>query len=157
VAGATQALQARPGWLWALQWAAVPLLLWMAAGSVHAALRSAPMGVVACTGAGPSLRAQLLRTAALTFGNPAVWIETLLIVGAAAASQPDEVRRWSFAAGACAASACWFGALGCGAGRLARWLRRSEVLRALSALSAVLLAASAWDLVRVGLDGTRDA
>jgi L-lysine exporter family protein LysE/ArgO len=150
VAGATEALQASPGWLWALQWAAVPLLLWMAAGSARAAVSSGPMDWGA-EHARPSLRAQLGRTAALTFGNPAVWIETVLIVGAAASAQADDTLRWSFAAGACLASACWFGALGYGAGAMARWLRRADVLRSLSALSAALLTVSAWDLARGGI------
>lgn len=151
VAGATEALQARPGWLWALQWAAVPLLLWMAAGSARAALSTGPMDWGAESRTEPSLRTQLRRTAALTFGNPSVWIETLLIVGAAAAAQADTALRWSFAAGACVASACWFGALGYGAGAMARWLRRAAVLRSLSALSATLLTVSAWDLARGGI------
>jgi L-lysine exporter family protein LysE/ArgO len=150
VAGATEALQAQPAWLWALQWAAVPLLLWMAAGSARAALAPGPLGVADLNDS-PSLRMQLGRTAALTFGNPSVWIETVLIVGAAAAAQADDTLRWSFAAGACVASACWFGALGYGAGALARALRRPEVLRSLSALSAALLALSAWDLARGGV------
>lgn len=151
VAGVTEVLQASPAGLWALQWAAVPLLLWMAAGSARAAMACAPSGVGTDPPEGPSLRAQLGRTAALTFGNPAVWIETVLIVGAAASAQSDDTLRWSFAAGACLASVCWFGVLGYGAGALARGLRRPEVLRSLSALSAALLVLSAWDLARGGL------
>lgn len=49
------------------------------------------------------------------------------------------------------ASAVWFSALGCGARVFAAWLRREAVLRSLSAFSAVLLVAAAWQVAP--LDG----
>jgi L-lysine exporter family protein LysE/ArgO len=146
VAGASQALQASPASQQALTWLAVPLLVWMAAASARDALAARGIADVDGQRAAPALRDQLLRTAGVTFGNPMVWIETLWIVGAAAAAEDGTGRRWSFALGACTASAAWFGALGFGAGAMSRWLRRPGVLRALSALSATLLLAAAWHL-----------
>lgn len=48
-------------------------------------------------------------------------------------------------------TAVWFNALGCGARVFASWLRREAVLRSLSAFSAVLLVAAAWQVAP--LDG----
>lgn len=130
--------------------AAVPPLMGLALGSARQALVCANPGPGA--GArGATMRAALARTAMPTFGNPAAWIETVLIVGAAASSQGDAAPRWAFALGACVASAVRFSALGCGARVFAAWLHREAVLRSPSAFSAVRLVAAAWQVAP--LDG----
>jgi len=66
----------------------------------------------------PSLLAPtLLTTLALTWLNPHVYLDTVLLLGSLAVSH--QPHQWAFAAGAMAASCLWFAALGYGA----RWLR----------------------------------
>jgi L-lysine exporter family protein LysE/ArgO len=77
-----------------------------------------------------------------------VWIETLLVVGAAALALPNGERE-AFALGALAASSLWFSALGWGARLLAPWLARPAVLRALALASAAMMAGMALRLLPV--------
>ncbi|WP_299569194.1 LysE family transporter [uncultured Williamsia sp.] len=74
----------------------------------------------------------------LTFGNPHVYLDTVLTLGAVAnAHGPD--LRWAFGLGACAASILWFAALGFGAGRLAPWFARPRAWQILDAVIAVVM------------------
>jgi L-lysine exporter family protein LysE/ArgO len=59
----------------------------------------------------------LLTCLALTFLNPHVYLDTVVLLGTLANQQPD--GRWLFGAGAATASAVWFFGLGFGARRLA--------------------------------------
>lgn len=141
LAGAGAVLMAAPGLQVLLRAVAVPLLLWMA----WRAAREAAAPVAVLPPAAPTACAALLRTALVTFGNPAVWIETLLVFGSAAATQ-DDGQRGAFAAGALLASAAWFTVLGWGAGRLRHWLLRPRAQRLLGAASALMLALAALRL-----------
>src|SRR6478735_8265164 len=62
----------------------------------------------------------ILTTLALTWLNPHVYLDTVLMLGSIAATHGDQ--RWLFASGAMAASILWFTALGFGARYLGRWL-----------------------------------
>jgi L-lysine exporter family protein LysE/ArgO len=59
----------------------------------------------------------LLTCAALTFLNPHVYLDTVVLLGALANQHPD--GRWLFGVGAVTASAVWFVSLGLGARCLA--------------------------------------
>lgn len=82
---------------------------------------------------------------ALTWLNPHVYLDTVLMLGSIAATHGDE--RWLFAAGAIAASILWFTALGFGARYLGRWLRTERSWRILDAIIAVVMIAIAVSLV----------
>ena len=82
---------------------------------------------------------------ALTWLNPHVYLDTVLMLGSIAATHGDE--RWLFAAGAIAASILWFTALGFGARFVGRWLRTERSWRILDALIAVVMIALAISLV----------
>lgn len=60
----------------------------------------------------------LLRALAICFGftflNPHVYLDTVVLLGSLA-NQRGDPGRWAFGWGACAASLCWFSALGFGA------------------------------------------
>jgi len=86
-------------------------------------------------------RAAVVATALLlTFGNPHVYLDTVLTLGAVAnAHGPD--LRWAFGLGACAASLAWFAALGFGAGRLAPWFARPHAWQILDGVIAVVMIA----------------
>jgi L-lysine exporter family protein LysE/ArgO len=79
----------------------------------------------------------LLTCAALTFLNPHVYLDTVVLLGALANEHRDE--RWLFGVGAVAASAVWFVSLGLGARRLAGLFARPMTWRILDGLIAVMM------------------
>jgi L-lysine exporter family protein LysE/ArgO len=93
----------------------------------------------------------ILTTLALTWLNPHVYLDTVLMLGSIAATHGDE--RWLFAGGAMAASLLWFTALGFGARYLGRWLRTPRSWRILDAVIAVVMIAIAISLVLPVLGG----
>jgi len=92
-----------------------------AALQAHATGRGAPLGTV------------LAQAAGFTLLNPHVYLDTVLLIGGAAAQQPDALVGW-FTAGAALASAVWFTALGHGAQRMAPLLARPQAWRWIDAL-----------------------
>ncbi|MGW9157929.1 LysE/ArgO family amino acid transporter [Microbacterium sp. NPDC055665] len=93
----------------------------------------------------------ILTTLALTWLNPHVYLDTVLMLGSIAATHGDD--RWLFAGGAMAASLLWFTALGFGARYLGRWLRTPRSWRILDAVIAVVMIAIAISLVLPVLGG----
>lgn len=93
----------------------------------------------------------ILTTLALTWLNPHVYLDTVLMLGSIAATHGSE--RWLFAAGAVVASILWFSALGFGARYLGRWLRTERSWRVLDAIIAVVMVSLAVTLVAPVLGG----
>ncbi len=79
----------------------------------------------------------LVTCAALTFLNPHVYLDTVVLLGALANEHRDE--RWLFGVGAVTASAVWFVGLGLGARRLAGLFASSVTWRILDGLIAVMM------------------
>ncbi|MGO2049617.1 MAG: L-lysine exporter [Microbacterium sp.] len=89
--------------------------------------------------------AVVLTTLALTWLNPHVYLDTVLMLGSIAATHGDD--RWMFAAGAIAASILWFAALGYGARRLSKRLSTPRSWRILDAMIALIMIGIAVSLV----------
>src|ERR1700722_10569800 len=79
----------------------------------------------------------LVTCAALTFLNPHVYLDTVVLLGALANEHRDE--RWLFGVGAVTASAGWFFGLGLGARRLAGLFASHLTWRILDGLIAVMM------------------
>jgi L-lysine exporter family protein LysE/ArgO len=79
----------------------------------------------------------LVTCAALTFLNPHVYLDTVVLLGALANEHRDE--RWLFGVGAVTASAVWFVGLGLGARRLAGLFAAPLTWRILDGLIAVMM------------------
>ena len=89
---------------------------WYGIGAARRAIK--PKVLEADEGGDRMTRAAAITTVlALTWLNPHVYLDTVLMLGSIAATHGDE--RWLFAAGAMAASLLWFTALGFGARLLA--------------------------------------
>ena len=97
------------------------------------------------TRSGTRLLPVIATTLALTWLNPHVYLDTVLMLGSIAATHGEQ--RWLFAAGAIAASILWFTALGFGARYLGRWLRTPRSWRILDAIIAVVMIVLAISLV----------
>lgn len=103
-----------PGLAEAMRLGGVAFLLWYGLRSFRAALRGGE--ALRPEGRGDGLAATLTTVAALTWLNPHVWLDTVVLLGAVAAQWPDRV---GFAAGAISGSFLFFFALGYGARLLA--------------------------------------
>lgn len=88
--------------------------------------------------AGPaSLKSVVLTCLALTFLNPHVYLDTVVLLGTLASQQGD--ARWRFGAGAAAASLVWFFSLGFGARRLAGLFAKPSTWRVLDGVIALTM------------------
>ena len=81
-------------------------------------------------GAGSSLRTTVLVVLALSFLNPHVYLDTVIMVGGIGARHPTP-QRPSFILGAASASAIWFFSLAYGAGFLAPLFKKKVTWRIL--------------------------
>src|SRR4051812_3411485 len=88
---------------------------------------------------------------ALTWLNPHVYLDTVLLLGSMAATYGR--HRWQFAAGAGLGSAVWFTALGYGARLLRPVFTRPAAWQILDGLIAAVMTALALSLTLRGLNG----
>lgn len=84
-----------------------------------------------------SVRTAVLTCLAMTWLNPHVYLDTVLLLGSVAAERGS--LRWVFGAGAMLASLVWFTALGYGARRLGAVLTRPGAWRILDGLVAATM------------------
>jgi L-lysine exporter family protein LysE/ArgO len=84
---------------------------------------------------------------ALTWLNPHVYLDTVLLLGSVGSTQGD--NRWWFAAGATLGSILWFTSLGFGARLLAPLFAKPLAWRILDGIIAVVMIAIALSLVLV--------
>jgi L-lysine exporter family protein LysE/ArgO len=142
VSGIGVVVEEAPWTIDVVRWLGVAFLT---AYGVLSLLRARKADTLAAARQGPATRTRAAATAmALTWFNPHVYLDTVLLVGSIANTHDS---RWWFAAGACLASILWFSGLGFGA-RLAHGLlgspRAWQVLDVLIGLTmlgiAVMLA-----------------
>ncbi|RXZ43778.1 LysE/ArgO family amino acid transporter, partial [Agromyces binzhouensis] len=107
-----------------------------------------PGGTLA-TATTPSARTGLLPVVltclALTWLNPHVYLDTVVLLGSVGATHGD--ARWTFALGAAIASAAWFFGLAYGARLLGGLLASPRAWRVLDGIIAVVMLAIAVSLV----------
>ncbi|MGW5420535.1 LysE/ArgO family amino acid transporter [Streptomyces sp. NPDC003943] len=102
----------------------------------------------ALTAGGPdagSARRAVLTCLAMTWLNPHVYLDTVLLLGSLASDRGD--LRWAFGVGAALASLSWFFALGFGARLLSGILSRPKAWRVLDGLVAATMLAMGGMLV----------
>jgi L-lysine exporter family protein LysE/ArgO len=105
-----------------------------------AARRALQPAVMTPGDAGPArLPAVLLTCLALTFLNPHVYLDTVVLLGTLASQQGD--GRWRFGAGAALASLVWFFGLGFGARQLAGLFAKPVTWRILEGVIALTMIA----------------
>jgi L-lysine exporter family protein LysE/ArgO len=118
VAGLGALVTVRPGVLTAIAWVGAAFLV---AYGLFAARRALRPGVLAAAdgeaSTDSSVRTSVLTCMGLTWLNPHVYLDTVLLLGSVAAGYGT--HRWDFAIGAGTASILWFCGLGFGA-RFAR-------------------------------------
>ncbi|KPP93686.1 MAG: L-lysine exporter family protein LysE/ArgO [Rhodobacteraceae bacterium HLUCCA08] len=97
------------------------------------------------SGGGVSLRAALLVCVVITWGNPHVYLDTVLLIGSVATRFPED--RAAFWAGGSLASLSFFATLGYGARLLAPVMARPGAWRVLEAIIGAVMWAIAAKLL----------
>ncbi len=140
VSGIGTIVERAPWVLDTVRWFGVAFLTWYGVSSLLRARRAESLQA-ATTGNGSRRRA-VLTALALTWLNPHVYLDTVLLLGSIA-NQHGDVGRWWFALGAALGSAIWFVGLGYGARRAHRLLsspRSWQVLDVLIGLTMLGIA-----------------
>ena len=123
---------------------AVFLLVYAVLAAVRA-LRPKQTLTAAATPAPTGLGVVITTCLALTWLNPHVYLDTVVLLGSIASTHGED--RWWFGAGAGVASIAWFTALGVGARLLAPVFARPIAWRILDGLIAVVMLSIAVSLV----------
>lgn len=143
VVGAGAALDRMPWLLSAVRLGGAAFLLSYALIAGRRALHPSAL-VSAENGVRASLAATLGTCLLLTWLNPHVYLDTVVLLGSIAQTHGDQ--RWWFTVGAAAGSAIWFCALGFGAKLLRPVFSRPTAWRALDALIATVMTTLALTL-----------
>jgi L-lysine exporter family protein LysE/ArgO len=145
VAGIGAIVQHAPTALSVVRWLGVAFLT---AYGVRSLWRARHAGSLqASTDSEPRLRGALLQVVALTWLNPHVYLDTVLLVGSIAAHH-GPTGKWWFGAGAGLGSILWFTGLGYGARLAAPLLSRPRAWQVLDVLIGLTMLAIAFQLAR---------
>lgn len=136
VAGIGALVKSAPLALEIVRWAGFAFLVGYAFVAARRALK--PGTLTAGNGAAMPLLAAVGTCLAITWLNPHVYLDTVLLIGSLSAAHGDP-GRWVFGAGAATASLLWFTLLGFGARLAAPVFARPVAWRVLDAGIAVLM------------------
>ena len=146
VAGAGTLVARAPALMAAMRYGGAVFLIWYGARSFPSAWRGG-QSLQAAAATAPGLGATLGTIALLTWLNPHVYLDTVMLLGAISARFPD---RGGFAAGAMLASGVFFFSLGYGARLLAPVFARPRAWQVLDGLVGVVMWAIAAGLLLSG-------
>jgi L-lysine exporter family protein LysE/ArgO len=147
VLGAGAVLLAHPDLLTAVCFLGAVFLLTYGAMAVRRALRPTDSLAADASGARAGLAATLATCLALTWLNPHVYLDTLLLLGSIAAHHGPS-GKWWFAVGASLGSILWFTGLGYGARLAAPLLSRPRAWQVLDVLIGLTMLTIAYQLAR---------
>ncbi len=128
--GLGTAFRADPLILKTVAWAGTAFLLFFAFQAFSRAAHPQALTAVTARGTAESLSAAISTALAVTFLNPHVYLDTVLLLGGVAARFAG-AERIMFASGAALASLLWFYGLGYGAARWSRFVSRPQTWRAI--------------------------
>jgi L-lysine exporter family protein LysE/ArgO len=143
VAGIGAIVQHAPTALTVVRWLGVAFLTAYGVRSLWRARHAESLQ--AATENPPSLRAALIQMTALTWLNPHVYLDTVLLLGSIAAHH-GPTGKWWFGAGAGLGSIVWFTGLGYGARLLGPLLSRPRSWQVLDVLIGLTMLAIAAQL-----------
>lgn len=134
-AGVGALIQSHPAVLVAVTLLGCAVLTWYAIQSLRRAVRPEVL-IVDGTGEAARMASVALTAAALTWLNPHVYLDTVVLVGSVASTYP---APWVFAVGAMLASVVWFCALGFGARALRPLFARPAAWRVFDLVVAAIM------------------
>jgi L-lysine exporter family protein LysE/ArgO len=124
-------------------------LIWFGIQSIRRAWKVSDAALIARESEAGTLRAALLTTLALTYLNPHVYLDTVVLLGSMSARELGTARV-AFALGAICTSFVWFFTLGFGARLLAPLFRRPVMWRLLDGATALVMFTLAGSLMLKG-------
>lgn len=145
ISGIGAVLAHAPAAITVIRWVGAAFLVSYAVLAARRALRPGKLDAAMEVGSA-TLATSILTCLALTWLNPHVYLDTVLMLGSVANNQGDS-GRWLFGLGAATASVTWFLALGYGAQFLHRVFARPNAWRVLDAGIAALMLALGITLV----------
>ena len=137
-AGFGSLIAAHPSWVRAVSWIGAAFLLFYGARSALAALKPQTLALETAPKNGGDYRKAVLGCLAMTWLNPHVYLDTVLLLGGIGGRYPAATRIY-FALGAMSVSCAWFYGLGYGAGWLTLLFRKPLTWRVLDALIALTM------------------
>ncbi len=128
-------IQGKPSLLAFIRWFGVAYLTWFGIRSLRSAFKS--QSLKADEGAAISKRKIVTTCIALTFLNPHVYLDTVILLGSVA-NQFDD-NRWFFAIGGATASLVWFTAIGFGARSASRFMSKPIFWKILDSIISTVM------------------
>ena len=118
-----------------VRWFGVSYLIWFGIKSVRSALK---VQVLTAAGEASGSRKSVITTIlALTFLNPHVYLDTVILLGSISNQFGED--KWYFTAGAALGSVLWFSAIGYGAKSASRFMSKPIFWKILDSLIAVIM------------------
>ncbi|KGN30088.1 amino acid transporter [Knoellia sinensis KCTC 19936] len=143
VLGVGALVESRPGLVRIMTGAGAAYLIWFGIRSLLAARHPKTL-----TASAPTAKGAVAATAlALTWLNPHVYLDTVLMLGNLSTAH-GPTGRWWFGLGAGVASILWFTGLGYAAGLASRWFARPRTWQVLDVVIALVMFALAAMLLR---------
>ena len=143
VSGIGTIIEKAPWAIDAVRWFGVAFLTWYGVSTLLRARKAESLH--AANGVSTGARGIAVRALALTWLNPHVYLDTVLLLGSIA-NHEGPTGRWWFALGACVASTVWFCGLGYGARLAARLLASPRAWQILDVLIGLTMLAIALKL-----------
>ena len=118
-----------------VRWFGVSYLIWFGIKSARSALK---VQVLTAAGEASGSRKSVITTIlALTFLNPHVYLDTVILLGSISNQFGED--KWYFTAGAALGSVLWFTAIGYGAKSASRFMSKPIFWKILDSLIAVIM------------------
>lgn len=128
-------IQSKPSLLEFIRWFGVIYLTWFGVRSIRSAFKNQSLESTA--GSAISKSTIVSTCLSLTFLNPHVYLDTVILLGSIA--NQFENNRWFFAVGASFASIVWFTSIGYGARAASRFMSKPIFWKILDSLIAVVM------------------
>lgn len=118
-----------------IRWFGVSYLIWFGIKSARSALK---VQILTAAGEASGSRKSVITTVlALTFLNPHVYLDTVILLGSI--SNQFGENKWYFAAGAALGSILWFTSIGYGAKSASRFMSKAIFWKILDSIIAVIM------------------
>ncbi len=144
--GIGKIIEDHPDWLKAITWFGAIYLFIFGINSFRAALKNQTL-VTAAAGSNQSIKVVISTVLALTFLNPHVYLDTVLLIGSIASPYQNS-ERFYFTLGAISASFIWFFALGYGARLLIPLFKNASAWKILNRLIGLVMWWIAYQLIK---------
>ena len=133
--GLGKIVQSNASFLEVIRWFGVAYLTWFGIKTVRSVFKKEKL--ITSEYSSESIGKIARTTLALTWLNPHVYLDTVILLGTV--SSQFKENRWIFSAGAMLASTLWFAAIGFGAQSAARFMSRSIFWKVLDGVIAAIM------------------